>query len=183
MYLTWWYSIAWSYTVPVDFCGKCGQRLVPWTDHEGRERRRCDACGWIWFGYPTPVALILAVAPDGRVAFTRQKQWPEDWWGLVAGFIEPGETAEAAALREVAEETGLTASHPEFMGTIPFRDMLLVFFRVRLAPGEPQAGSDADAVDLAEPRLDRMPDWFPSRQLLEQHLRSLSSQSNTPTPA
>ncbi len=154
----------------MDFCGRCGSRLAGWHDAEGVERRRCAACGWVWFGYPTPVVLVLGVAADGRILYTRKDAWPPGMWGLVAGLVERGEPAETAAVREVAEETGLLAADPEFAGTIPFREQLLICFRVRLGPGEPRRGSDADAVDLAPPQPDRMPPWAPARWLLEQYL-------------
>ncbi len=143
---------------------------MTWRDEEGYERKRCAACGWIWFGSPAPVVLVLGVAEDGRVLYTHKDAWPDGMWGLVAGLVERGETAEAAALREVQEESGLHASDPEYTGTVPFRDQLLICFRVRLGPGEPRRGSDADAVDLGPPQPGRLPTWAPARWLLESHL-------------
>jgi NAD+ diphosphatase len=151
------------------YCGRCGRPLAAWRDAEGRERQRCAACGWVWFGYPTPVVLVLGVATDGRVLYTRRNDWPAGAWGLVAGFVEPGETAEAAAEREVLEESGLAARAPRFVASIPFRDLLLLCFVTRLGPGEPRPGSDADQVDLAPPRLERIhPEGAPARWLLGQ---------------
>ena len=89
------------------YCGRCGAELAARTDAEGKEGWRWPGCGRDWIGAPHPVVLVLGVAHDGRVLFTRGHSWPEGYWGLVAGFVERGETAEAAAVREVLEETGL----------------------------------------------------------------------------
>lgn len=158
------------HTAGVQYCGKCGQRLTAWIDAEGTERWKCSACGWHWIDAAYAVVLVLGVAPDGRVLFTRRRSWPEGYWGLVAGFVERGETAEAAVAREVLEETGLVAGAPEFVRTVPFNDQLLLCFRVTLPEGAPAAGSDVDVVDLAPPDPTRAWPDSPAQHLLEWHL-------------
>jgi NAD+ diphosphatase len=156
----------------VQYCGACGRRLVSYLDAERKERWRCPACGWQWIDVPHPVVLVLGVAPDGRVLYTRRHSWPQGYWGLVAGFVERGETAEAAAARELLEETGLAASgQPEFVRTLPFDNaQLLLCFRVRLQPGEPHAGSDAELVDLALPDPARTWPDSPAQGFVRWHL-------------
>lgn len=51
----------------------------------------------------------------------RSRGSPPGWFGLVAGFLEPGETPAEGVLREVAEETGIDAADPMFVGVHPFR--------------------------------------------------------------
>lgn len=101
--------------VAMRYCGECGSQLEPFTE-DGRERRRCPTCGWVWLGSPAPVVLVLAVSEDGRILYTRRHTWPHGAWALVAGFVETGETAEQACLREVLEEVGMRASNPIYLG-------------------------------------------------------------------
>lgn len=154
----------------MDYCGECGGELELHPDQNGRERKLCVKCGWVWFDNPVPVVLVLGVTEEGLVLYTRKNQWPEGLWGLVAGFVERGETAEFAALREVEEETGLQARGSEFIGTVPFQDQLIICFRVVLGTGDPKPGSDVDHLDLAPPQPERIPTGMPARWLLEQHL-------------
>lgn len=60
-----------------------------------------------------PTARVLPIDPDGRVLLLRT--WPHggrepDWWYCVGGGVDPGETHEEAALRELFEETGCTTA-------------------------------------------------------------------------
>ncbi|MBE3597536.1 MAG: NUDIX domain-containing protein [Limnochordaceae bacterium] len=152
------------------YCGKCGSQLEPFIE-DGRERRRCPDCGWVWLGSPAPVVLVLAVSEDGRILYTRRRTWPKGAWALVAGFVETGETAEQACLREVREEAGIQATDPLYLGSLSWMDQLLLCFRVKLMPGPVLPGSDADEVELAPPQLERIPANWPAHRPVEQHLR------------
>jgi 8-oxo-dGTP pyrophosphatase MutT (NUDIX family) len=121
------------------FCALCGTALVQ--PHDAKLNPTCPACSWFRPTYALPVVLVLAHAPDGRIVFTRKSDWPAGAWALVAGFIEVGETAEAAAIREVAEEIGLIATQPRVVRTLARADQLLVYVEVAI-DGEPRAGSD-----------------------------------------
>ncbi|KAK9762172.1 NADH pyrophosphatase [Basidiobolus ranarum] len=63
------------------------------------------------FSYPRtdPVVIICTISQRGdKILLGRQKSWPAGMYSCVAGFIEPGESLEEAARREVREETGIT---------------------------------------------------------------------------
>lgn len=110
-----------------------------------------------------------AVFRDGRVLLAQRSKPPlTGLWSLPGGHIEPGETAEAAARRELAEETGIEA---ELKGIAEEADVILrhddgtprahyvitVFYGVWL-DGEARAGSDCQAVQWAGPdALDALP--------------------------
>jgi ADP-ribose pyrophosphatase YjhB (NUDIX family) len=113
---------------------------------------------------------VRARAPSGRILYTRRHDWPEGAWGLVAGFIEEGETAEAAAVREVQEETGLQARSPRVLRTIAERDLVLICVDVAIDDGVPRAAADADEVQLAHPDRVLTPEDWPARSLVEELL-------------
>jgi NAD+ diphosphatase len=85
------------------FCAACGERSVP---VEAGWQRRCPACGAHHFPRTDPVVIML-VTKGNRTLLGRSPGWPPGMYSCLAGFVEPGETIEAAVRREVAEETGI----------------------------------------------------------------------------
>lgn len=123
------------------YCLRCGGPLKPRIE-EGRERRACEACGWIHYGNPTPVVAAL-LEHDGDVVLVQNKGWPESWYGLVTGFLEAGEAPEAGLLREVKEELGLDGEIVSWIGCYSFeaRNELILAWHVR-ATGEITVGDE-----------------------------------------
>ena len=85
------------------FCAKCGAASAM---QDGGYRRRCNACGADHFPRTDPV-VIIAVTWNGHILMGRQTSWPDGMYSTLAGFMEPGETIEDAARREVWEESGI----------------------------------------------------------------------------
>lgn len=149
------------------FCAVCGARLVPSTD--AGLKPACPACGWFRPTYALPVVVVLAHTDNGQIIFARRDAWPAGAWALIAGFIEAGETAEAAALRELAEEAGVVGHDPRVRRTLVRDDLLLVCVDVGFE-GLPSAGSDVDAVLLSsDPTL--IPEKWEARTFVEDYLR------------
>lgn len=93
------------------FCGRCGN---PMGLKDAGWRRRCDSCERDTFPRTDPVVIML-VTHGERCALARQKRFPDGMWSAIAGFVEPGETIEAAVARETTEELGLE------VGSIAYR--------------------------------------------------------------
>lgn len=128
------------------YCPRCATALEDIIDHEGRSRRSCPGCGFIHYDNPTPVVAAI-VEHEGCVVLARNKGWPEDWFGLVTGFLERGEEAADGVLREVKEELGLDGELAGFVGVYSFYRMnqVILAWHVR-ASGEITVGEELAAV-------------------------------------
>ena len=81
-------------------------------------KRKCEDCGAEHFPRVDPVAIMLAVQGD-KCLMGRQKAWRPGFWSCLAGFVEPGETIEQAAAREIFEEAGVRCSTPRGVSLLP----------------------------------------------------------------
>jgi NAD+ diphosphatase len=85
------------------FCAACGQQsnqtLSGW-------QRDCPACETPHYPRTDPVVIML-ITDGNRTLLGRAPHWPEQMYSCLAGFLEPGETIEAAVVREVKEETDI----------------------------------------------------------------------------
>ena len=108
------------------FCSKCGAESEV---AEAGWKRVCPSCGAEHFPRTDPVAIMLAVKDD-KCLLGRQAGWPAGFWSALAGFVEPGETVEQAATRELFEEAGIKADPAKaeylFCQPWPFPSSLMV---------------------------------------------------------
>ncbi|MCC6305746.1 MAG: NAD(+) diphosphatase [Rhodobacteraceae bacterium] len=98
------------------FCARCGAASAP---AAAGWQRACPACGASHFPRTDPVVIML-VTRANAVLLGRSRAWPEGMYSLLAGFIEPGETIEAAVRREVAEETGVAVGAVRYLASQPW---------------------------------------------------------------
>ncbi|MEM7732494.1 MAG: NAD(+) diphosphatase [Pseudomonadota bacterium] len=98
------------------FCAKCGakSRIV-----QGGWQRTCDACGASHFPRTDPVVIML-ITRGPRTLLGRSPGWPDGMYSCLAGFIEPGETIEAAVRREVFEEAGVRVGPVRYLSSQPW---------------------------------------------------------------
>jgi len=105
----------WHATHP--FCPRCGARTTPelagWT-------RRCEREGSEHYPRTDPAVIMAVVDDDGRLLLGRGAQWPEGRFSVLAGFVEPGESLEAAVAREVDEEVGVKVTDVTYLGNQPW---------------------------------------------------------------
>jgi NAD(+) diphosphatase len=97
------------------FCGICGAPMKMHTDIS----KRCTNCGKeVWPQLAT--AVIVLVHRDDEVLLVHARNFKTDFYGLVAGFVETGETLEEAVHREVEEETGIKIKNIRYFGSQPW---------------------------------------------------------------
>lgn len=114
-------------------CGACGAELFAKTKERAK---RCEPCGLEFYPRLSPAVIVL-VHDGSRVLLTRQSRFPKGMYGLVAGFLEPGETLESCARREVLEETGIRIDELRYFGSQPwpFPHQVMVGFFARAVGG------------------------------------------------
>ncbi|HOX45975.1 MAG TPA: NUDIX domain-containing protein [Myxococcota bacterium] len=147
-------------------CNQCGAALTRRVV-EDRERDVCPACHTIFYQNPLPVASAVVVDEARRVLLVRRKREPRrGMWCLPMGFAELDETIEAAALRELREEAGITG---RVLGLLDvdsyasdfYGDLLVVSFEIERVSGQACPGDDAEEATYQP--LDQVPPLaFPS---------------------
>lgn len=127
------------------FCGRCGEPAV-WKKG-GEVAKVCPGCGETIYPPLTPAVIVL-VRREREVLFVRSPRFPPGRYSLIAGFVEPGESLEHAAAREVAEETGVSIRDLKYAGSQPwpFPHSLMAGFFAEYAGGEVRA----DGVEVEE---------------------------------
>ena len=119
------------------FCANCG---APTEIGEAGFVRVCPRCGADHHPRTDPVVIMLVIDPErDRVLLGRQAVWPQGRYSALAGFVEPGESLEAAVAREVAEESGVEIAGPRYESSQPwpFPASLMLGFTATYTGGEP----------------------------------------------
>lgn len=98
------------------FCANCGQKSAP---AKAGWQRDCPDCGRNHFPRTDPVVIML-ITHGNSVLLGRSPGWPEGMYSLLAGFVEPGETLEAAVRREVFEESGIRVGEVSYLASQPW---------------------------------------------------------------
>lgn len=130
-------------------CSLCGEHTAPalggWT-------RRCPADGSEHYPRTDPAVIMAVTDADDRILLAHGALWPERRFSTLAGYLEPGEAAEHAVIREVAEETSVRVVDPVYRGSQPwpFPASLMLAFTARAVT----TGITVDAHEVTEAR------WF-----------------------
>jgi NAD+ diphosphatase len=137
------------------YCGTCGAEFI---DKADELARICPACGRVEYPRISP-ATITAVIKDDSILLAHNRSFRAGRYGLIAGFVEPGETLEDCVRREILEETGITVRNISYIGSQPwpFPDSLMAGFTAEYDSGEVRA----DGSELSDAR------WFRRGELPE----------------
>jgi NAD+ diphosphatase len=115
------------------FCPVCG---TP-TEQQGLIMKKCPRCGNEMFPAISPAILVL-IRKGEEILLVRARNFRGTFYGLVAGFLETGETLEQCVEREVKEETGLLIRNISYFGNQPwpYPSGLMIGFVADYAGGE-----------------------------------------------
>lgn len=138
------------------FCPYCGGRLSE-KRLEGYRRLFCERCRVPIYKNPVPATCVVAPDDRHRILLVQRNVEPKiGQWCLPGGFMELGELPEQAALRELAEETGLSGRIELLLGvtTNPSETVdtvLMIGYLVTGLSGNPMPGDDACQLDWFHP--------------------------------
>ena len=138
-------------------CPRCGS---PTSLAGGGWLRTCPADGSEHYPRVDPAVIMLVHDGADRCLLGRQASWPQGRFSTLAGFVEPGESAERAVAREVAEEAGIAVEEVRYRASQPwpFPSSLMLGFTARAVSADEPRLLDGE---LAEAR------WFSRAELAE----------------
>lgn len=112
-----------------------GQPTVP--VQNGWVRQHADDEGVQVFPRTDPAIIVLVTDDQDRILLGNNAMWESNRYSLLAGFVEPGESLEAAVIREVFEESGVVVTNPRYLGSQPwpFPQSLMLGFSAQVAAG------------------------------------------------
>jgi NAD+ diphosphatase len=136
------------------FCAMCGAEsqmaIAGW-------QRDCASCGGHHFPRTDPVVIML-ITHGNNVLMGRSPGWPEGMYSLLAGFIEPGETLEAAVRREVFEEAGVRVGPVSYLASQPWAFPSSLMFGCRGAATSHEITIDPKEIEDAR--------WFSREEIM-----------------
>ncbi len=151
------------------FCARCGG---PSEMEEAGWQRVCPACNGHHFPRTDPVVIML-ITHGNSVLMGRSPHWPEGMYSLLAGFVEPGETIEAAVRREVFEESGVRVGDVRYLSSQPWPFPTSLMFgcqgfatskEIKIDPEEIEDAFWVAREDMMSAIAGLRPDMRPARQ-------------------
>ena len=140
------------------FCGRCGN-LSRAT--EAGHARKCSECRNLTFPRTDPAVIMLVekMFSDGiaRCLLGRQPNWPEGVYSTLAGFVDPGETLEAAVIREVLEESAVIAENPSYVASQPWPFPASIMLGFIAQASSEEINTSQDSLEHAQ--------WFSREQI------------------
>lgn len=150
------------------YCGRCGTPTVIKPDEPAMH---CPACGLL--AYPRLSPAVMVLVRDGeKLLLARSPHFKPGVYSALAGFVEPGETLEECAVREVREEVGIEIANLRYFASQPwpFPNSLMIAFFADYAGGTitPEPGEIEDAGWFLPDALPLLPDPISiSRRLID----------------
>ena len=162
-----------------DFCPRCGGRLELRRVKDGEpERMVCKECSFIFYLGPKLVAAVICEMDGGIVMTQRAIEPGYGKWTFPGGFMDRGETAEAAASREAREEAGVEVEVGPILGLYSYEGQVPVIavYKGRVTGGKLEPLDETLAVEVfARENLPWSEMAFSStEQALKDYVRSVS---------
>ncbi len=156
------------------FCGRCA---APMENLPTERAKKCPVCELTNFPRLSPaiiIAIVRHTAEGPRLLLARNHRFPQNFYSVLAGFVEPGESLEQCAHREVLEEVGIAIQNVRYFASQPwpFPNSLMLGFTAGYAGGDfvLEEGEIAEAGWFAPDALPNLPppisiarrliDWF-----------------------
>jgi len=165
-HLNWWRAI-------YKHCPRCGRSLK---EHNSEPCMTCTACEENFYPVISP-AIIVLITKENKVLLAHNAKFPPQRYSLLAGFVEPGESLEAAVHREVMEETSIRIKNLRYLESQPwpFPNSLMAAFAAEWESGELKP----DGVEIEQAAWyasgDELPDLPPkgsiARKLIDNWLK------------
>ncbi len=116
------------------YCGRCGVETK--VNGSGFERQ-CSSCHLLFYPRISP-SIIVAIRKDNQILLARKADFLPNVYGLIAGFVEAGETLVETVHREVYEEVGLQVNNIQYFDSQPwpFPDSLMIAFTADYVDGD-----------------------------------------------
>jgi len=152
--------VAWDQTF--QFCGRCGSN----TKTQLNERaKKCPVCGLVSFPRISP-AIMVTILKNDTILLANNRMFPSNFYSVLAGFVEPGETLEECIRREVKEEVDIEIKNIKYFGSQPwpFPNSLMIAFTAEYKSGDIKV----DGTELAHA------DWYTSSNLPKRPTGNLS---------
>ncbi len=161
------------------YCSRCRMEM---NRAKAIRAKECPNCSFLSFPRISP-AIIILIERDNRVLLARVKRFTTELYSVLAGFVEPGESLEEAAKREVEEEVGIRIKNIRYFGSQPwpFPDSLMIGFTAEYESGEITI-DEAEVSDAGWFDPDNLPtipgkisiarqliDWFAEEKLREKN--------------
>ncbi|MEP1471686.1 MAG: NAD(+) diphosphatase [Halieaceae bacterium] len=157
-------------------CGRCGSRMII---DIGERAMRCEPCSTLIYPRISPCIIVLVTRGD-ELLLARNANFPGPMYSTLAGFIDPGESAEETVAREVMEEVGLQVDNVRYFGSQswPFPSQLMLGYFADYAGGDIVC-DEVEIVDAQWFSPQQLPMIPPATaiagQLIQHHLESLSA--------
>jgi NAD+ diphosphatase len=137
-------------------CPRCG---TPTLVTMGGWVRRCFKDDAELYPRTDPAIIVAITDSEDRILLGSQGVWEENRWSILAGFVEPGESLNAAVIREMFEEAGVVVEHPQYLGSQawPFPYSLMLGFAARLSAKSPTHIADGVEIEMLR--------WFTREEL------------------
>jgi NAD+ diphosphatase len=138
------------------FCSHCGAKTVA---HSTEFAMICSSCNYHQYPRVQPCVITIITRGDNEVLLARNARNPRPVYGLIAGFVEVGETLEEAVRRETLEEVGLEVKNLRYLASQPwpFPSNLMLAFHAEYAGGELKL-QEEEIADAAFFKFDQLPE-------------------------